>query len=71
MDALRQELEVVTELTRKCIEENSRRTQNQEEYTRHYDGYVRRYDAAKEKLERLEPQKLERKAEANEMSVFL
>ncbi len=71
MDALRQELEIVTELTRKCIEENSHRAQDQEEYARRYDGYVRRYDAAKEKLERLEQQKLERKAKANEMSVFL
>jgi len=71
MDALRQELEVVTELTRKCIEENSHRAQDQEEYTRRYDGYVRRYDAAKEKLKRLEQQKLERQAQANAMSVFL
>lgn len=71
MDALRQELEIVTKLTRKRIEENSHRAQDQKEYTHRYDGYVRRYDAAKEKLKRLDQQKLERKAKANDISIFI
>ncbi len=71
MGALRQEIEVVMELTRKCIEENSRQAQNQTEYTRRYDGYVQRYEAAKAKLENLERQRLERQAQADAMGGFM
>lgn len=69
--ALRQEIEVVMELTRKCIEENSRQAQNQTEYTRRYDGYVQRYEVAKAKLEKLERQRLERQAQADAMGGFM
>ena len=35
----------------KCIRENARIAQNQEEYRRHYEGLVARYDAAKVRLD--------------------
>ena len=35
----------------KCIRENARIAQNQEEYQRHYEGLVARYDAAKVRLD--------------------
>ena len=39
------EIEVVTELTRKCIEENAHQAQNQEEYQRQYDAYTERFES--------------------------
>ena len=39
------------ELTEKCIRENTRIAQNQEEYQRRYEGIVARYDAAKARFD--------------------
>lgn len=65
------EMEVVKELIRKCVEDNSRHAQDQEEYTRRYKSYVRQYENAKSKMENLEKQKLERRVKANSMNGFL
>ena len=69
--SLKQEIEVITELTKKCISENSQSIQNQEDYKRKYDSYVERYDAAKEKLDRLEKQKNERLIKSDAIGGFM
>lgn len=51
------EVEVVTELTRKCVEENSQATLNQEEYLKRYNGFVERYEDLKSRITELETQK--------------
>ena len=51
------ELEVVTELIKKCIAENSSSAQDQEEYTERYNSYVDRYEKAKSRYDELEQQK--------------
>jgi len=43
------EIEVVTELTRKCIEENAHQAQNQEEYQRQYDAYTERFESLRKR----------------------
>ena len=48
---LQQELAVLVEMTEKCIRENARIAQNQEEYQKHYEGLVARYDAAKDRFD--------------------
>ena len=48
---LQQELAVLVEMTGKCIRENARIAQNQEEYQKHYEGLVARYDAAKARFD--------------------
>ena len=48
---LQQELAVLVEMTEKCVSENARIAQNQEEYRRHYEGLVARYDAAKARFD--------------------
>jgi len=53
MEELRREMEVVAGLTKKCIEENSTAAQDQEEYAARYNGYVDRYEKAKERCDAL------------------
>ncbi|MGP1575835.1 zinc ribbon domain-containing protein [Selenomonas sp.] len=48
---MQQELAVLVEMTEKCIRENARIAQNQEEYQKHYEGLVARYDAAKARFD--------------------
>ena len=43
-----QESEVIAELTKRCIEENSLQAINQEEYLKRYNGYCERYDSMQE-----------------------
>ena len=53
IESLLEEIEVVTELTKRCIAENSQTAQNQEEYAARYNGFVERYEKAKAQLEQL------------------
>ncbi len=71
LEELRQEIEVVIELTQRCIQENARNAQSQEEYTARYNGYVKRYEAAKGKADRLQMQKAERQARADAVGAFM
>lgn len=71
LDELLQEIEVVTELTQRCIQENARNVQSQEEYTERYNGYVARYDAAKAKLDALQKEKARRLAQADSIGRFM
>ena len=48
---LQQELAVLVEMTEKTVMQNACIAQNQEEYQRHYEGLVARYDAAKARLD--------------------
>ena len=48
---LQQELAVLVEMTENCVRQNARIAQNQEEYQRHYEGLVARYDAAKARFD--------------------
>ena len=48
---LQQELAVLVEMTEKCIRENARIAQSQEEYQRSYEGLVVRYDVAKARFD--------------------
>ena len=47
IESLLEEIDVVTELTKRCIAENSQTAQNQEEYAARYNGFVERYEKAK------------------------
>ena len=71
LEELRQEIEVVTELTQRCIQENARNAQSQEEYTDRYNGYVARYGAAKAKLDALQQKKDQRLTEAENIGSFM
>ena len=55
-------MEVVAELTKKCIEENSTTIQDQEEYSARYNSYVDRYETLKSRYDALAAE-LEKKRE--------
>lgn len=66
-----EEIEVVTELTKRCIAENSQTAQNQEEYAARYNGFVERYEKAKTQVEGLHSIKNARQAQADAIGAFM
>lgn len=71
LDALLREMEVVSELTRRCIEENSRTIQSQAEFEERYTGYVNRYDTAKARVSALEQQRKTMEQTADDIGGFI
>ena len=53
IDELLREIEVVTEMTRRCISKNAEAAQDQESYTERYNGLVGRYEKAKVRYDEL------------------
>lgn len=66
-----QEMEVVSELTRKYIMENSQTAQNQDEYNAHYNALVERYKKLKKKSLSLQKQKEKRLAKRDLIGGFI
>ena len=71
MQTLLEEIDVVTELKKRCIAENSQTAQNQEEYAALYNGFVERYEKAKARLEQLRTTKAAREAQAEAIGAFM
>ena len=71
IESLLEEIDVVTELTKRCIAENSQTAQNQEEYAARYNGFVERYEKAKAQLEQLRATKAAREAQADVIGAFM
>mgnify|MGYP002560403772 FL=1 len=71
IESLLEEIEVVTELTKRCIAENSQTAQNQEEYAARYNGLVERYEKAKARLEQLRTTKAAREAQTEAIGAFM
>ena len=71
IESLLEEIDVVTELTKRCIAENSQTAQNQEEYAARYNGFVERYEKAKVRLEQLRATKTAREAQAEAIGAFM
>lgn len=71
IESLLEEIDVVTELTKRCIAENSQTAQNQEEYAVRYNGFVERYEKAKAQLEQLRTTKAEWETQAEAIGAFM
>ena len=71
IETLLQEIEVISELTRRCVDENARCTQNQDEYLARYNSYVERYEKARTKLLALQEIKQQREQKADEIGGFM
>ena len=71
IESLLEEIDVVTELTKRCIAENSQTAQNHEEYAARYNGFVERYEKAKARLEQLRTTKAAREAQAEAIGAFM
>lgn len=68
---LLREAEVITELTRKCIEENASSAQNQDEFNAKYKGYENRYESVKQKVEKLQRERDAKQVQADSISAFM
>ena len=71
IQSLLEEIDVVTELTKRCIAENSQTAQNQAEYKARYNGFVARYEKAKTRVEELRSIKNARQAQADAIGTFM
>ena len=71
IESLLEEINVVTELTKRCIAENSQTAQNQEEYAARYNGFVERYEKATAQLKQLRTTKGARVAQAEAIGAFM
>jgi len=68
---LEQEIEVVTELTKRCIAENAQAALSQTEYNTRYNGLVQRYNTATASLESLKKTKTDRGVKADTIGEFI
>ena len=68
---LQQELAVLVEMTEKCIRENAHIAQNQEEYQKHYEGLVVRYDAAKARFDEVTDAISAKEAQSERLAGFI
>ena len=68
---LQQELAVLVEMTEKCIRENARIAQNQEEYLQHYEGLAARYDAAKARFDEVMEAVSAKEAQSERLALFI
>ena len=66
-----EEIDVVTELTKRCIAENSQTAQNQDEYAARYNGFVERYEKDKARLEQLRATKTARETQTEAIGAFM
>lgn len=71
IQSLLEEIDVVTELTKRCIAENSQTAQNQAEYKARYNGFVARYEKAKTRVAELRSIKNARQAQADAIGTFM
>lgn len=71
IQSLLEEIDVVTELTKRCIAENSQTAHSQAEYKARYNGFVTRYEKAKTRVEELRSIKNARQAQADAIGAFM
>lgn len=71
MQQLLEELDVVAELTKRCVDENSSTALDQGDYLARYNGLVGRYDKAQDRVKELERKRTERMAKADAIGGFM
>ena len=68
---LEDELEMATEMMRRCIEENAIKVQDQTEYIQRYDFYSQKYEKLKKKLDALLAERQRRKEHYDLLGGFI
>ncbi|MCI5728589.1 MAG: hypothetical protein MR374_03480 [Clostridia bacterium] len=64
-------MELLAEMTKKCIEENSRNAQDQDEFAAKYNRLVERYESTKARAGELQDQRSVRQSKADEIGAFM
>lgn len=67
---LQSEFEVVTEMLKKCVEENAHSALNQAEYEERYKALAARYESIKKDIEGINQKRLERSAKKENIETF-
>ena len=65
-----EEMEIVGELIRQCIEENTIKIQNQAEYMERYEHHTHRYEKMQKQYEAIEAERQRRKEQNDHISAF-
>ncbi len=68
---IQNEMEVVEELFRKIVDENSRKAMNQKEYSKKYNELVERYKKAQDELNEIEEKQQENKVRKDSIDTFI
>lgn len=68
---LQSEMAVIAEIIQKCIDENSRVTQNQNEYRQRYDRLSNRFETANRRFEEVENLRSEKKVRRDMVEAFI
>lgn len=68
---LQSEMAVVAEMIQKCVDENARITQSQDDYLRRYEGLVDRFETAKHRFEEICGLRSELKAHSDMVEGFI
>ena len=68
---LQEESEIIVELMKNLIYENSRKVMNQDEYNKKYDSYTEKYEKIKSELSKLEDKKRDLKVRRDRIKLFI
>ena len=68
---LQEEREIIVELMKSLIYENSRKVMNQDGYNKKYDSYTEKYEKIKSELSKLEDKKQDLKVRPNRIKIFI
>ena len=68
---LQEESEIIVELMKNLIYENSRKVMNQDEYNKKYDSYTEKYEKIKSELSKLEDKRQDLKVRRDEIKIFI
>ncbi|WP_236916049.1 recombinase zinc beta ribbon domain-containing protein [Clostridium sp. Cult2] len=68
---IQNEMEVVEELFRKIVDENSRKAMDQKEYSKKYNDLVERYKKAQDELNEIEEKQQENKVRKDSIDTFI
>lgn len=68
---LQNEMEIVTEMIRKCVDENANNVLNQDDYNEKYKSLAEKYESIKKGLEGIEEKRLERRAKQESILAFI
>ena len=68
---LQEESEIIVELMKSLIYENSRKVMNQDGYNKKYDSYTEKYEKIKSELSKLEDKKQDLKVRPNRIKIFI
>lgn len=68
---LKDEMEIVTEMLRKCVEENAHSALDQDEYEERYNSLTKRYEAIENKITEINDKRIERTAKQERIEEFI